>query len=200
MKKRIFILCEVILAICSIVFFFMGAVQLSASEGQVEFARRGNVIGVCFPLTNFICNKSVLADPQGNLYVSGLGGDTCVIQKFTPEGKYVCSYTVADSRAFKYFISEDGDLQVYGNGKLYEYQNDQLVALTELTESESEEIEESDQASEGKFTFWTVHMNDGKEIHLEKIFSFYINPMYMFQISVLTLLLLAAAFQDNLKE
>ncbi|MCI7098215.1 MAG: hypothetical protein MR966_04725 [Lachnospiraceae bacterium] len=174
MKKKlkiIIILTQVILAIVAFVSWI--AILAAPAGGQVDFRKRGNIIGVCNPATNLICEKSVLQDSRGNLYVKGLGGDH-VIQKFNQDGKYICSFMFDERDYPVYFLDEEDRLYIYVDyetkGVILQYENNQLIAKTRLSEEENKEMQAYDQDTEGEFLFWTVHMDNGQTIHLEKSF------------------------------
>ena len=199
-KQKIIII--LIQAILTIVAFSSWIAGLAAPDGgQVDFRKRGNIIGVCNPTTNLICKKSVLQDSKGNLYVKGLGGDH-VIQKFSQEGKYICSIMLDERDYPVYFLDDEDRLYIYFDceteGAIYQYENNQLISETLLSEEENKEMQAYEQDTEGEFLFWTVHMDNGQTIHLEKIFSFFMNYGAVFMTSVMLIIILGIVSQEFL--
>ena len=202
MKKKLKIMIILIQVILTIVAFVSWIAGLAApGGGEVDFRKRGNIIGVCNPATNLICKKSVLQDSRGNLYVKGLGGDH-VIQKFSQEGKYICSIMLDERDYPVYFLDDEDRLYIYVDceteGVIFQYENNQLIAEPLLSEEENKEMQSYEQDTEGEFLFWTVHMDNGQKIHLEKIFSGFMNYMSLFCTSVMLILILWFVVQEFL--
>ena len=202
MKKKLKIMIILIQVILTIVAFVSWIAGLAApGGGEVDFRKRGNIIGVCNPATNLICKKSVLQDSRGNLYVKGLGGDH-VIQKFNEDGKYICSFMFGERDYPLYFLDDEDRLYIYVDceteGVIFQYENNQLIAEPLLSEEENKEMQSYEQDTEGEFLFWTVHMDNGQKIHLEKIFSFFMNYGAVFMTSVMLIIILGIVSQEFL--
>ena len=202
MKKKLKIIIILIQVILTILAFVSWIAALAApGGGEVDFRKRENIIGVCNLTINLISEKSVLQDSKGNLYIKGLGGDH-VIQKCSQEGKYICSIMLDERDYPVYFLDDEDRLYIYFDceteGAIYQYENNQLISETLLSEEENKEMQAYEQDTEGEFLFWTVHMDNGQTIHLEKIFSFFMNYGAVFMTSVMLILILWFVVQELL--
>ncbi|MGN0293742.1 MAG: hypothetical protein ACI4D3_07050 [Lachnospiraceae bacterium] len=213
MKKKLCII-EIFLVVFALYSIIMTLIQLGDCQNQVDFSARGNVLNVLNPVGFFSAGRAVLEDSEKNIYVSNLGADTDTIQKFSQEGKYICSYFVNDkerlfwieycnlsvelSEEFLVFI--DGELMIqraYADGEkdylqktvheygsysgdtdiicvfsaneIILYAKDYLLGEIPLSEMEIEEFATVQLESDGSLFFWTVTMEDGRKIRLEKI-------------------------------
>lgn len=103
---------ELILAILAAYSFTMCLIQLGDCQNQVDFSPRGNVWNVLLPIGWLPSStRAVLEDSNGDFYIGDLGIDTDTIQKFSSEGKYICSYFV-NNKERQFWIEKQRNLQV----------------------------------------------------------------------------------------
>lgn len=153
----------------------MVIVELYTFEGQVTYEKRGNILEELSIDSLIFSSNTLIESEEGNLYICNFGDANGSIQKFTKDGKYVCSYLV--SGRVKKFYFEKGLFYVYGDSYLYTYDNEELLSVTEVANNDVEKFENMEQESSGYRRFWTVYLNDGQVIHLEKC----LFPDYSFQ-------------------
>lgn len=83
MKGKKFWITEIILSFFSFCFFFAGLAGAFKCDGHVSTQKRDNVLSMLNPVSILLNNSTVLEDSDRNLYIGGLAGDDCTIQKFT---------------------------------------------------------------------------------------------------------------------
>lgn len=89
-----------------------------------------------------------------------------------------CSYEKEQETDLRKFIQDYGSEQedtdlicVFSSNEIILYAKDCLLGSIPLSKTEIEEFAEAQQESEGSLFLWTVHMDDGRKIKLEKIFN-----------------------------
>ena len=194
MKGKKFWITECVLACISFVLLFVVLSSYNNCDGHVSLEKRDNVLSN-LNVINIFSEKTVIEDFEGNLYIGNMSGDSLTVQKYTGQGKYICSYYVY-SKYRIYGIDENSRFYIYNDEMKYWYEGEQLVDVTEVSWKESFDSQYMEQKSDGKVIFWTVKLNNGKNIKLQKNLSFNMDYSNMLILCIELILLIAITSKE----